>query len=107
MMERELFNKFMKACTPYWKKISRATLKNDCMALYLNEKKKMKTMFSGVDKVNITTDMWTSSQRVSYMVVICHFVNSNWFLQKRILTFLTYLLHIAVLLLLMPYGSVS
>jgi hypothetical protein len=72
MMEHELFNKFMRACMPYWKKISRATLKNDFTATYVNEKKKMKTMLSGVDKVNITTDMWTSSQRVSYMVVIGH-----------------------------------
>ena len=40
-----------------------------------------------VDRVNITTDMWTSSQRVSYMVVTCHFVDFNWLFQKRILNF--------------------
>jgi len=40
-----------------------------------------------LDKVNITTDMWTSAQRVSYMVVTCHFVDSDWFLQKRVLNF--------------------
>jgi hypothetical protein len=61
MMEHELFNKFMKACTPHWKKISRATLKGDCIAIYLSEKKKIKAMLGGVEKVNITTDMWTSS----------------------------------------------
>jgi hypothetical protein len=64
MMEHELFNKFMKACTPHWKKISCATLKGDCIAIYLSEKKKIKAMLGGVEKVNITTDMWTSSQRV-------------------------------------------
>jgi hypothetical protein len=57
MMEPELFNKFMKACTPHWKKISRATLKSDCMASYLSEKKKIKAMLGGVEKVNITTDI--------------------------------------------------
>jgi hypothetical protein len=77
MMEHELFNKFMKACTPHWKKISRATLKSDCIAIYLSEKKKIKAMLGGVEKVNITTDMWTSSQRVSYMVVTCHYVDSD------------------------------
>jgi hypothetical protein len=87
MMEHELFNKFMRACTPHWKKISRATVKNDCIAVYNIEKNKLKTLLSGVDRVNITTDMWTSSQRVSYMVVTCHFVDSNWVLQKRILNF--------------------
>jgi hypothetical protein len=88
MMEHELFNKFMKACTPHWKKISRATLKGNCMAAYLSEKKKIKVMLDGVEKVNITTDMWTSSQRVSYMVVTWHYVDLDWFLQKRILNFL-------------------
>jgi hypothetical protein len=87
MMEHKLFNKFMKACTPHWKKISRVTLKGDCMATYLSEKKKIKAMLGRVEKVNITTDMWTSSQRVSYMVVTCHYVDSYWFLQKRILNF--------------------
>jgi hypothetical protein len=87
IMEHELFNKFMRACTPHWKKISRATVKSDCIATYNIEKKKLKTFLSGVDRINITTYMWTSSQRVSYMVVTCHFVDCNWLLQKRILNF--------------------
>ena len=57
IMEHELFNKLMKACTPYWKKISRANVKSDCIATYNIEKKKLKTLLSGIDKVNITTDM--------------------------------------------------
>jgi hypothetical protein len=87
MMEHELFNKFMRACTPHWKKISRATVRNDCMTTYQNEKKKLRILLKSVDKVNITTDMWTSRQKLSYMVVTCHFVDSSWCLQKRILSF--------------------
>jgi hypothetical protein len=45
MMEHELFNKFMRACTPHWKKISRATVRNDCMTTYQNEKKKAESSF--------------------------------------------------------------
>ncbi|XP_059436054.1 zinc finger BED domain-containing protein RICESLEEPER 2-like [Corylus avellana] len=87
MMEHELFNKFMRACTPHWKKISHATIRNDCITTYQNEKRKLRTLLKLVDKVNITTDMWTSCQRVSYIVVTCHFVDSTWCLQKRILNF--------------------
>jgi hypothetical protein len=79
-MEHEIFNKFMKACTPHWKKISRTTVKNDCINTYNIEKKKLKALICGLDKVNIITDMWTSTQRVSYMVVTCHFIDSNWVL---------------------------
>jgi hypothetical protein len=86
-MEHEIFNKFMKACTPHWKKISRTTVKNDCISTYNIEKKKLKALICGLDKVNITTDMWTSAQRVSYMVVTCHFIDSNWVIQKRVLSF--------------------
>jgi hypothetical protein len=87
MMEHELFNKFMRACPPHWKKISHATVKSDCIATYNIEKEKLKTLLSEVDRVNITTDMWPSFKRVSYMVVTCHFMDSNWLLQKRILNF--------------------
>ena len=66
------------------------------------EKKKLKTHLSGVDRVNITTDMCTSFQRVSYMVATCHFVDSNWLLQKMILNFCNVRVNIQVLLLLMP-----
>jgi hypothetical protein len=44
-------------------------------------------MLSRVDKINITIDMWTSSQRLSYMVVTCHFVDFDWFIYKRIMNF--------------------
>jgi hypothetical protein len=87
MMEHKLFNKFMRVCTPHWKKISRATVRNDCFTTYQIEERKLRTLLKSIDKVNITTDMWTSSQRVSYMVVTCHFVDSTWCLQKRILNF--------------------
>jgi hypothetical protein len=53
----------------------------------MKKKKKLRILLKTVDKVNITTDMWTSHQKLSYMVVTCHFVDSSWCLQKRILNF--------------------
>ncbi|KAG6633675.1 hypothetical protein CIPAW_12G065500 [Carya illinoinensis] len=87
MMEHVVFNKFMRANTPYWQKISRTTARNDCQSTYEIEKKKLKTILRGVNKVSITTDMWTSGQKISYMVITCHFVDPNWHLQKRVLNF--------------------
>jgi hypothetical protein len=86
-LQHENFNKFMKACTPHWKMISHTTIKNDCISTYNIEKRKLKALLCGLDKVNITTDIWTSAQRVSYMVVTCHFIDFNWVLQKRVLSF--------------------
>ncbi|KAA8544887.1 hypothetical protein F0562_019719 [Nyssa sinensis] len=87
-MEDVIFNKFMRANTAYWQKITRIAIKNDCISTYEIEKKKLKTLFKSINKVNITTDMWKSSnQKISYMVVTGHFIDSDWKLQKRVLNF--------------------
>ncbi|KAA8516213.1 hypothetical protein F0562_019392 [Nyssa sinensis] len=87
-MEDVIFNKFIKENTPYWQKITRTTIKNDCISAYEIEKKKLKTLFKSINKVNITTDMWKSSnQKIGYMVVTGHFIDSDWNLQKQVLNF--------------------
>jgi hypothetical protein len=86
-IEHEIFNKFIKACIPHWKKISRTTVKNNYISIYNIEKRKLKALLCGLDKANITIDMWTSTQRVSYMVVPCHFIDFNWVIQKKVLNF--------------------
>jgi hypothetical protein len=101
-----LFNKFMKACTLHWKKISRATAKSLCFATYEFEKKKLKALLDRVPKVNITTDMWTSCQKVSYMVVTCHFIDSEWRLNRRVLNFCNIPPHTLDFLLLMHFINV-
>jgi len=51
------------------------------------EKNKLKTLLRAVNKVNITINKWTLGQKVSYMVVTCHFIDSDWVLQKPVLNF--------------------
>jgi len=81
------FNKFAKTLSPHWVKIFRATAKKDCFAIYEIDKRKLKTMLLCLHKVNITTDLWTSHQQISYMVVIYHFIDSDWHLNRRVLNF--------------------
>ncbi|KAG2708411.1 hypothetical protein I3760_05G192200 [Carya illinoinensis] len=87
LMEHVVFNRFMSANTPYWEKMSRAAAKKECMRTYENEKTKLRALLKHVNKVHITTDMWTSCQKLSYMVVTCHFIDSDWHLQRRVLNF--------------------
>ncbi|KAG2667014.1 hypothetical protein I3760_15G092600 [Carya illinoinensis] len=87
LMEHVVFNRFMSANTPYWKKMSRAAAKKECMRTYENEKTKLRALLKHVNKVHITIDMWTSCQKLSYMVVTCHFIGSDWHLQRRVLNF--------------------
>nr|XP_017225248.1 PREDICTED: zinc finger BED domain-containing protein RICESLEEPER 2-like [Daucus carota subsp. sativus] len=89
IMEEEGFNMMQKTGMPEWEKISRNTIKNDCVSVYELEKKKLKTVLKNVNKISLTTDMWKSgNQKIEYMVITGHFVDSEWKLQKRVLSFI-------------------
>ncbi|GJU64350.1 zinc finger BED domain-containing protein RICESLEEPER 2-like protein [Tanacetum coccineum] len=75
-----------------WECTSLASIKNDCVKVYEIEKKKLKNYLKGINKISVTTvttDMWKSTnQKIEYMVLTWHFVDSNWRLQKRVLSFI-------------------
>ncbi|GLT77864.1 hypothetical protein SLA2020_494190 [Shorea laevis] len=49
--------------------------------------------------------MWTSCQQISYMVVTCHFIDSDWNLNRRVLNFCNIPLHTIDVLFLMHYTN--
>ncbi|KAL6552579.1 hypothetical protein OROHE_007943 [Orobanche hederae] len=87
MLEHEFFVMLCKTLNPRFEKMSRITLRNDCMKLYALEKKNLKTIFESVERFSLTSDLWTSNQNIGYMCLTCHFLDSEWKLQKRILNF--------------------
>ncbi|XP_059461854.1 zinc finger BED domain-containing protein RICESLEEPER 2-like [Corylus avellana] len=80
-------NEFAKSLELQWAKLSRDAAKNDCFATFEIEKRKLRNLLRGFLKVNIITDMWTSCQRLYYMVVTCHFIDYDWRLNRRVLNF--------------------
>ncbi|XP_031106232.1 zinc finger BED domain-containing protein RICESLEEPER 2-like [Ipomoea triloba] len=89
ILEEVGFNLMMKQGWPEWKKISRNTIKSDCLKVYEIEKKKLKNNLESVSKVSLTTDCWKSkNQKIEYMVVTGHWIDSSWRLQKRVLSFI-------------------
>nr|XP_027102574.1 zinc finger BED domain-containing protein RICESLEEPER 2-like [Coffea arabica] len=88
ILEEEGLNIFLKRGMPEWQKIIRGVAKNDCVAVYELEKKKLKKKLRNVKKVSLTTDLWKSkNQKIEYMVIIGHWIDSDWKLQKRVLNF--------------------
>ena len=77
----------MKTTTPYWQKITRTTEKNDCVSTYEREKRKLKTMLKGVNRISITQYSWKLGQKIQYMVITNHFIDEDWKLKKRVLNF--------------------
>ncbi|XP_058785499.1 zinc finger BED domain-containing protein RICESLEEPER 2-like [Vicia villosa] len=69
-------------------KVTHKTIRSDCVALFEREKKVLKKILESAVKISLTTDMWKSShQVVEYMVITGHFIDSEWNLQKRVLSF--------------------
>ena len=88
VVEEEGFNMMQKRGMLEWEKISRNTIKKDCVQVYEAEKKKLKDSLKNVTKISVTTDMWKSTnQKIEYMVLTGHFIDSKWRLQKCVLSF--------------------
>ncbi|XP_050888662.1 zinc finger BED domain-containing protein RICESLEEPER 2-like [Lathyrus oleraceus] len=87
IVEEEGFHFMMKCSNISYEKISRKTLKNDCITVYEAERKKLKSTLRTVNKICLTTDLWKSqNQKIEYMVLTGHFIDADWVLQKRILS---------------------
>ncbi|KAL9227709.1 hypothetical protein vseg_003363 [Gypsophila vaccaria] len=88
MVEHEGFRLFMSVACPHFMIPSRWTVARDCVGLYLEEKRKLKTYFSNLSsRIYLTTDTWTSCQNLGYMCLTAHFIDHNWKLHKKIINF--------------------
>jgi len=79
----------MMKCSNFpYEKISRKTLKNDCVAVYESERKKLKSTLRTINKICLTTNLWKSqNQKIEYLVLTGHFIDADWVLQKCVLNF--------------------
>ncbi|PNX98259.1 HAT family dimerization domain containing protein [Trifolium pratense] len=67
---------------------SRRTIAKDCYKLYLTEKLKLNTFFkTNCTSVALTTDHWTSIQKLSYLVITAFFIDNEGNYKKRIICF--------------------
>ncbi|KAK2655675.1 hypothetical protein Ddye_008727 [Dipteronia dyeriana] len=87
-VENRGFQRFCFELCPLFDLPSRRTIVRDLYQLYIDEKIKLKDYFNRSKvRVCLTTDTWTSIQNINYMVVTAHFIDYDWQLQKRILSF--------------------
>ncbi|KAF7835614.1 zinc finger BED domain-containing protein RICESLEEPER 2-like [Senna tora] len=68
--------------------ISRNTLKADVLKLYSKEKDHLKHSLSLIPgRISITSDLWSSISTDEYMVVTAHYIDDEWNLHKKVLSF--------------------
>ncbi|XP_031099219.1 zinc finger BED domain-containing protein RICESLEEPER 2-like [Ipomoea triloba] len=64
------------------------TVSRDILKIYSDERVNLKNFFkTSCQRVSITTDTWTSVQRINYMCITAHFIDHEWKLQKKIISF--------------------
>ncbi|KAH9768773.1 BED-type domain-containing protein [Citrus sinensis] len=82
------FMHFCSVAIPQFVMPSRRTVGRDVMDLFLEEKIMLKSLIcNNKQRVSLTTDLWTSIQNMSYMVITAHFIDSDWCLNIRIISF--------------------
>ena len=71
-----------------YKRISRQTITKEIENCFVDRKNILKViMSSDARKVSLTSDIWEALNLIHYLCVTAHFIDDNWILQKRILSF--------------------
>lgn len=87
-VEKEGFKKFMSKVQPLFHIPSRRTITRDCYEVYGELRINLKQSLREIQpRICLTTDTWTSVQRINYMCLTAHFIDRDWVLHKRILNF--------------------
>uniref|UniRef100_A0A803PI39 HAT C-terminal dimerisation domain-containing protein n=1 Tax=Cannabis sativa TaxID=3483 RepID=A0A803PI39_CANSA len=85
-VEGEGFRQYSHYMNPKFYPPSRITIARDIYNVYLDEKKKLKSVMSR-ERVCLTTDTWTSIQNINYMGVTSHWIDGDWKFHKKIIGF--------------------
>lgn len=88
IVEYNWFNILHKALNPSYKKVSRVTIRKDCMKLYESEKKVLNKSFKNVKKISLTCDLWTSNQTICYMSLVAHYIDADWSMHCCVINFM-------------------
>ncbi|CAN7125351.1 unnamed protein product, partial [Brassica rapa subsp. narinosa] len=88
-VESEGFRRFCHNVLPMYTVHCRKTATEDIFGMFMKEKASLKELFNSEKKrVSLTTDIWTApTTSYSYMVVTAHWIDKNWDMQKRIISF--------------------
>ncbi|KAF9601197.1 hypothetical protein IFM89_017382 [Coptis chinensis] len=88
-VEKPTFHRWIKmAFGPQFKPPCRSTMRSDVMLSFQEERSALKDILRSVPgKVCLTSDLWTSNQKLGYMCITAHFITKDWKLHKRVLSF--------------------
>ncbi|KAK9669680.1 hypothetical protein RND81_13G148300 [Saponaria officinalis] len=88
LAEHNAFNKYIKKNQPEHKPTGRKTVRSNAMKQYCELKQKLISDFANMTcRFNLTADAWDSGYDYSYICITAHWIDREWNLQKRIISF--------------------
>ncbi|KAM0828468.1 hypothetical protein ACQ4PT_067530 [Festuca glaucescens] len=82
------FEEWMDSMQPTFKVVGHHTVRNDCILTHDEMKDQLKLELQSLDsRICLTSDMWTSVQKLGYMCVTAHYIDANFILKKKIISF--------------------
>nr|BAN05298.1 putative transposase [Dianthus caryophyllus] len=88
LAERNAFNRYVKKNQPEHKPTGRRRVRSNAMQQYCTLKHKLIADFENMScKFNLTADVWDSGVDYHYLCITAHWVDREWNLQKRIISF--------------------
>ncbi|KAJ3691732.1 hypothetical protein LUZ61_020896 [Rhynchospora tenuis] len=87
IVEFEWFNELSRHLNPFHQNVSENTIKQDCVKLFESDKVKIKKVLQDVHRISLTCDYWMSNQTPGYLCLTAHYIDADWKLQKRIISF--------------------
>lgn len=86
IVEHKGFIDFVRTLQPQFNSLSSTDVHGDCMSMYLSEKKILLNLISQIPgRINLTLDLWTSNQTVSYAFLRGHFMDGDCNVHRPIL----------------------
>ncbi|KAL3618366.1 hypothetical protein CASFOL_038687 [Castilleja foliolosa] len=88
MVEHTGFIDFTRCLQPQFNITSVGPVQDQIMSIYNRDKQKLIDLVIGIPgRVNLTLNFWASSQGVDHVLVMGHFTDHDWKLQKRVFSF--------------------
>ena len=91
MMETDDYSETIQTLiNPQFKGWFRNTVKRDIMKKFQTERENLKQYFAKFEGKNcLTYNIWTSLMHIGFLCITAHYIDSEWMLNKKIISFKT------------------
>jgi hypothetical protein len=90
LVEEVGFKVFVKNLQPLFEFLPNSGVEISCIEIYRKEKVKVYEVINKLcGRINLSVEMWSSTENGSYLCLSAHYIDEKWTLQKNILNFLT------------------